>query len=146
MGKYYMYYGADFVPPRTLGKMNAERLKKELILDNIGLCRFHRGWGEEMIPEIVESLYGEGMGNEFLQKINATAARINSRNASVFWETERTVDYLYTFLQRTKNVEKDDREELQYWLDFFEKDRKEAALQFWYEIHKGIHESLTEFE
>ena len=31
------------------------------------------------------------------------------------------------------------------WIDRFEKDKHEAALAFWYEVHKGIHESLREF-
>jgi hypothetical protein len=28
------------------------------------------------------------------------------------------------------------------WLDFFKKDKKEAAMSFWFEIQKGITESL----
>jgi glyceraldehyde-3-phosphate dehydrogenase (ferredoxin) len=47
MGKYYMHYGDEFRPPRELGKMNADRLRKELIMDNTGFCRFHRNWAEE---------------------------------------------------------------------------------------------------
>ena len=54
MGKYYMHYGRDFLPPRELGRECARRLIKELMLDHMGLCRFHRGWAEEMIPDIVE--------------------------------------------------------------------------------------------
>ena len=46
MGKYYMHYGAEFLPPRKLGQACAERLRKELAMDNAGICRFHRGWGE----------------------------------------------------------------------------------------------------
>lgn len=73
-----------------------------------------------------------------------TATRINSRNASVFWESERNFDYLYTFLKRRQLVEGDTDSELLKWIAFFEKDKKEAALSFWYEIHKGITESLRE--
>jgi glyceraldehyde-3-phosphate dehydrogenase (ferredoxin) len=36
-------------------------------------------------------------------------------------------------------------EELNTWIKAFEKDKFEAGLQFWFEIHKGIHESLREF-
>ncbi len=50
MGKYYMYYGNEFITPRELGRKNAERMTKELVLDNLGFCRFHRGWAEEMMP------------------------------------------------------------------------------------------------
>ncbi len=144
MGKYYMYYGTDFVPPRELGRKNAERLKQELVLDNIGTCRFHRNWAEEMLPEVIGSLYEQK--GFFLEKIKLTAGRINGRNASLYWETERSVDYVYTFLKRKKEIDMVEDEELNYWINFFEKDKKEAGLQFWYEIHKGIHESLREFE
>jgi glyceraldehyde-3-phosphate dehydrogenase (ferredoxin) len=143
MGKYYMYYGNDFVPPRTLGRMNAERLRKELVLDNLGMCRFHRAWAEEMLPEIVDILFERK--KQFLEKISVTASRINSRNSSVFWESERTVDLLHSFLIRKREVEGESRPELIEWLNRFQKDKNEAALEFWYEIHKGVHESLREF-
>jgi glyceraldehyde-3-phosphate dehydrogenase (ferredoxin) len=143
MGKYYMYYGEDFLPPRELGRKNAERFLRELTLDNIGICRFHRNWAEEMVPEIMGSLYG--LKDEFLKNISMTASRINSRNASVFWESQRCSDYTYTFLKRRQAVEDDRDKELQKWIGRFEKDKQEAAFAYWYEIHKGIHESLREF-
>ena len=36
-------------------------------------------------------------------------------------------------------------EELVKWIVFFETDKTEAAIGFWYEMHKGIQESLREF-
>lgn len=143
MGKYYMYYGNEFIPPRELGRMNAERLKAELILDNIGTCRFHRKWAEEMMPDVVGSLFG--LKNEYLESIGQTASRINSRNSSVFWESEKNIDFIYLFLKRRFEEDESDNKELKYWVEQFEKNRKEAALEYWYEIHKGVHESLQEF-
>jgi glyceraldehyde-3-phosphate dehydrogenase (ferredoxin) len=142
MGKYYMYYGKDFLPPRELGRKNADRFQKELISDNSGMCRFHRGWAEGMIPEIIESLFG--LKENFLKKISVTASRINSRNSSVFWESERNIDFIHTFLKRKQTVEGNNDAELVKWITAFETDKQEAALNFWYEIHKGIHESLKE--
>jgi len=139
-----MNYGNDFIPPRELGRKNAERMVQELVIDNIGLCRFHRGWAEEMIPEIIESLYG--MKEKYLKNIRTTAARINARNSSVFWESSRSVDYIYTFLKRKKEVDGIKDPVLLSWLEKFETDRNAAALDFWYEIHKGVHESLREFQ
>ncbi|MGC9375117.1 MAG: aldehyde ferredoxin oxidoreductase N-terminal domain-containing protein [Bacteroidales bacterium] len=143
MGKYYMYYGNEFIPPRELGRMDAERLKGELVLDNIGTCRFHRKWAEEMMPDIIGTLFGAK--EEYVKSIGQTATRINSRNSSVFWESERNIEFIYLFLKRRFEEDEPDNEELKYWVEFFEKDKNEAALEFWYEIHKGIHESLTEF-
>ena len=143
MGKYYMYYGNEFIPPRELGRKNAERMTKELVLDNLGFCRFHRGWAEEMMPDVVGSLVD--MKEEFLASIEITASRISSRNSSVFWESERNVDYVHTFLKRERDVEGNTDPELLKWLDAFQKDRREASLSYWYEMHKGVHESLREF-
>ena len=143
MGKYYMYYGNEFMPPRKLGRINAQHFRTELIMDNLGTCRFHRAWAEEMLPEIVESLYGRK--EAFLKSLANTAGRINSRNSSVFWESERSADFIYTFLKRHRDVEGNKDTDLLEWIGRFETDKQEAALSFWYEIHKGIHESLREF-
>jgi glyceraldehyde-3-phosphate dehydrogenase (ferredoxin) len=143
MGKYYMHYGYEFLPPRELGRRNAKQMKQELMLDNTGMCRFHRGWAEGMLPRIVESLYG--MSGTYLDQASITASRINSRNASVFWESERCMDYVYMFLKRKQSVDGETDPELEKWIRHFESDKQEAALAFWYEIHKGIQESLREF-
>ena len=117
-------------------------MKNELTLDNLGFCRFHRGWAEEMIPTIVESLYG--LKDRLQEQIAATASRINSRNASAYWESERSIDYVYTFLKRKQTVDGVQRPELESWIKQFETNKQEAALAFWYEVHKGVMESLRE--
>jgi len=143
MGKYYMYYGQDFYSPRELGKKGAQRLVGEITLDNIGMCRFHRGWAEEMMPEIMESLYGQK--EAYLNNVLVTASRINGRNSSVFWESERSIDLVYTFLQRKHSVENNNDPKLIKWLNAFNKNKNEAAMNFWYEMHQGMQESLREF-
>ena len=100
-------------------------------------------WAEEMIPDIVGSLYG--LKNEFLENIAITASRINSRNASVYWESERALDFVSTFLKRKQTIEGNKDPELITWIERFEQDKNETGLAFWYEMHKGIQESLREF-
>jgi glyceraldehyde-3-phosphate dehydrogenase (ferredoxin) len=143
MGKYYMVYGKDFIPPRELGRQNAERMIQELMLDNLGFCRFHRAWAEDILPDMMEHLYGKR--DDFMKKLKLTATRINSRNASIFWESERNVDFVYHFLKKKADEDGVDNEELNTWIKAFENDKFEAGLNFWFEIHKGIHESLREF-
>jgi glyceraldehyde-3-phosphate dehydrogenase (ferredoxin) len=143
MGKYYMYYGNEFMPPRKLGRINAQRFRDELIMDNLGMCRFHRLWAEEMLPEVIGTLYGAKQ--EFLAGLLATASRINSRNASIFWEPERNADFVHTFMKRHREVDGNTDRDLLEWIERFDRDKGEAALGFWYEVHKGIHESVREF-
>lgn len=143
MGKYYMVYGKEFIPPRELGRQNAERMIKELMMDNLGFCRFHRAWAEDIMPDVIEKLYG--LKKEFMQNLKLTATRINSRNASIFWESERNVDFLFQFLRKKAIEDNVQDQELDNWIKAFEKDKFEGGLEFWFEIHKGIHESLREF-
>jgi glyceraldehyde-3-phosphate dehydrogenase (ferredoxin) len=144
MGKYYNHYGADFAPPRELGRMCAGRMLKELAMDNAGFCRFHRGWVEELAPEIVGSIFGKK--EEFLASTAVTGSRINSRNSSVYWESERNLDFVHTFLRRERDVSGSHDPELASWIDRFEKDKREAGLDWWFEMRKGIDESLREFD
>ena len=143
MGKYYMVYSNDFIAPRELGRKCAERMKQELILDNLGVCRFHRGWAEDLLPEVMDSLFNSK--ERFLRSVAVLASRLNSRNCPVFWESERNIDFVYTFLKRKKEVDNDPDPELSLWLERFGKDKLEAAKEFWYEALKGIDESLREF-
>ncbi|MBN2776549.1 MAG: hypothetical protein JXR36_02840 [Bacteroidales bacterium] len=142
MGKYYNDYGRVFIEPRELGRISADRMKKELMLDNIGICRFHRAWAEDILPDIVEKLFGDK--ECYLQAIDLAASRINSRNSSVFWESERNMDYVHTFFKKKYEEDQSDKK-LNEWLMRFNADKHQAAYDFWYEIHKGIHESLRDF-
>ena len=143
MGKYYMVYGNEFIAPRELGRRCAGRMQQELVLDNLGICRFHRGWAEELLPEVMGALYGQQ--EEFQRGIAVLASRLHSRNCPIFWESSRNIDFLQTFLQRKREVDGDQSPELTLWLERFSQDKLEAAKAFWYEMLKGIDESLREF-
>ena len=143
MGKYYMHYGTDFLPPRKLGRACAERLKKELVMDNAGICRFHRGWAEDMVPEAMEALYG--CRDAYLRSVTVAASRINSRNAGVYWESALDVEFVRSFLKRVRDVDGSTDPELAMWIAAFDADPAAAALDFWFEVRKGIDESLRDF-
>lgn len=144
MGKYYNHYGKEFLPPRALGKENAERMLKELMLDNLGICRFHRAWAEELMPDIVESLFG--CKEAMLKAVSLSASRITSRNASVFFESQRNTDLLHRFLRKKAETTLTNDKELLHWLDRFSENQHQASIDFWYEIHQGLHETLREFQ
>jgi len=139
MGKYYSYYGEDFVPPRELGRMNAGRMVAELMLDNLGFCRFHREWAEELVPTVFREFWE--LDVDLAAHHRALARRLNAYNRSSFYESQRTVAVLHGFLRR-KAEEGTPRPELEAWLRRFDADPREAARDFWYEIRKGVDEAL----
>jgi len=139
MGKYYVYYGQDFVPPYQLGHDNAERFRKELILDNIGMCRFHRAWAEEMIPDLVGYVFG--MKEAYLESIGRLAAEINAHNTTHHWESERVLDFVHAFLRRKRDVDQDTRPQLQEWIEAFETDKRAAGFKFWDALRQGMEDN-----
>lgn len=143
MGKYYMNYGKDYLSPRELGRENARRTIHELMMDNMGFCRFHRGWAEDIIPDLVDKLFG--LKDAYLHNLRLTATRINSRNSAIFWESKRNAQFVHNFLLKKYNEDGVRNSDIEYWLKQFEANSKEAALSFWYEVHKGIHEMFREF-
>jgi len=139
MGKYFEYYGDDFVPPRTLGRMNAERMCQELLLDNMGFCRFHREWAEELVPEIYRDFWEDDA--DLRAHHRRLGRRISAANISAYYRSARVEALVHGYLRR-KREEGVDRPELADWLGRFERDRPAAARDFWYEIRKGIDEAF----
>ena len=77
--------------------------------------------------------------------MRVAASRINSRNSAVYWESGKNLEFVATFLRRRRDVEGDSGPELAAWIAAFEKDPREAGLDFWFEVRKGIDESLRDF-
>jgi len=142
MGKYYEYYGDDFVPPRTLGRMNAERMVQEVMMDNMGFCRFHREWVETLLPDFFRQFIENSI--DVRSHHVALARRINARNQAAFWESGRVVRIVEGFLHR-KAEAGETRPELGEWLGRFAQDPWQAGRDFFYEIRKGVDEALAEF-
>jgi len=55
-GKYWTNYTSTFTEPEEFGKTVAIRIIKEVEISNAGLCRFHRGWAEKILPKLYEVL------------------------------------------------------------------------------------------
>ena len=87
----------------------------------------------------------ESFGSVSALETGVTLRLSPRRNASVFWESERNMDMVSTFLKNKKETDGVSHPEIDRWIDFFTRDKHAAAYEFWYEIHKGIHEMLREY-
>ncbi len=98
MGKYYVYYGSDFLPPDDLGRKNVERMVHELINDNCGVCRFHRGWSEALMPVIMNDRFG--LNIDFKEHHFHLAREINDHQSETSqpWATRRMAEMLEGYL------------------------------------------------
>lgn len=141
MGKYFQYYKNEIVNPYELGKKNVERMIKEFYSDNGGFCRFHRGWVEEILQDIINKHYNINV--DFYSHHKKIAQKINMNNQSVFWECERIVDIVREFFRAKLNENPNDKD-AKLWLSKFEKDKWAAARECWEEVRRGINDALKD--
>ena len=135
MGKYFEYYGADYISPFDLGKKNVERMVKELYSDNGGICRFHRKWVEEILGELINDLYDVNIDIKAHHK--KLAQLINWNNKPVFWESERIVDIIWKYLEKILTGEPENQE-LTVWVEKFRSDKWAAAKEYWEQLRDGM--------
>jgi glyceraldehyde-3-phosphate dehydrogenase (ferredoxin) len=142
MGKYFVFYENKFLPPEKLGKKNVERMTYELFNENSGICRFHRKWSETITDEILEAHYGLEINYKAHQFALARAIHEAESPKSVFWESERVIDLLVTFLEQWSRAGLKD-EQLDLWLEKFHTDKMSAAREWWKAVKKGIDDAFA---
>ncbi len=143
MGKYYVYYGVEWVPPYELGRRNVERMTYELFSDNTGICRFHRKWSELITDEILQAHYGLEVDYKAHQFALARAIYEREKDKTVPWPSERIADLIFGFLEQWERDGLDDPE-LHAWLARFRADKLQAARDFWDEIRRGIADAFND--
>jgi len=142
MGKYFVFYENKFLPPDKLGKKNVERMTYELFNENSGICRFHRKWSETITDEILAAHYGLKINYKEHQFNLARDIHEAESPKSVFWESERVVDLLVTFLEQWSRFGlKDDQ--LDLWLGRFHTDKMAAAREWWKVVKQGIDDAFN---
>ena len=138
MGKYFVYYGVDFLTPENLGRKNVERMTYELFNENSGICRFHRKWAEAVTDEILRAHY---MNLEVDYKAHQfhLAREIYEREAPkiAFWESERVVDMVMGYLEQWES-DGLRTTELTDWLGRFREDKDIAGKDYWNAVSVGI--------
>jgi glyceraldehyde-3-phosphate dehydrogenase (ferredoxin) len=141
MGKYFQCYERLTGDPYELGKINVERMIKEFYSDNAGCCRFHRGWIEALIEDLIDKHFNQRI--DFHAHHKKLAQLINWDNKSVFWESERVIDIVFEYLKKFLKEKPDDKAAKE-WVEKFEKDKQAAAKAYWEEIRRGINDAMKD--
>ena len=141
MGKYFVYYGVDFLPPRELGRKCVERMVYELFSENSGVCRFHRKWAEAIVDEIISSHYQFGVDYKAHQFELARQIYRHDVGNVMPWEGERTIDVIWQYLEKWDRFGLDN-DDLRQWMTRFRADKWAAAQAYWEEIRAGIGEAF----
>ncbi len=141
MGKYFVYYGVEFLPPRELGRRCVHRMVYELFSENSGVCRFHRKWAEAIVDDIIAAHYRFPVDYKAHQFELARQIFEREGGSVVFWDSERTVDIIWQYLESWVGLGLKD-EELHAWVDRFRTDKWSAARAYWDAIRAGIAEAF----
>jgi len=141
MGKYFVYYGVEFVEPRELGRRCVHRMVYEFFSENNGICRFHRKWVEAIVDEIISAHYDLDIDFKAHQFQICKEIYDHEAPTLVYWEGERIVDMMWKFLEDwdTRGLK---NPQFQAWLQRFRDDKHAAARDFWLEIRAGIDEAF----
>ena len=137
MGKYFVYYGFDYLPPKILGQRCVERMVYELFSENTGVCRFHRKWVEAIVDEIISAHYQFPIDYKAHQFELARQIYEADGDQSIFWESQRTIDVIWQYLEKWDRLGLKEPD-LIAWIKRFRADRWKAARAYWEEIRTGI--------
>lgn len=137
MGKYFVYYGVDFLPPFELGRKNVERMTYELFNENSGVCRFHRKWSELITDEILCAHYDLKVDYKAHQYELARDIHHREGPKAAPWESERVIDLIFGYLEQWERDGLKDAA-LDEWLARFRSDKFAAAQAYWREVRRGI--------
>lgn len=143
MGKYFVFYGGEFVAPETLGRKNIERMTYELFNENSGICRFHRKWSEAITDEILIAHYGL-QTNYKAHQFKLTRQIFEREESKILpWESERVIDLIFGFLEQWQRHGLQDPN-LLAWLERFRADKKSAARAWWDATLEGQRAALED--
>jgi glyceraldehyde-3-phosphate dehydrogenase (ferredoxin) len=85
-GKYYSDYHTTVKDPEEYAKICAERTVMEYLLDNLGICRFHRAWVESEIISDTQKEIAKKRIKDLLEYRKLAGAE------PIFWESKRVLD------------------------------------------------------
>jgi len=143
MGKYFVFYNNEFLPPYELGKKNVERMVYEFFNENSGICRFHRKWAELITDEILSAHYDLEVDYKAHQFQLAKEIFDREEMKSLPWNSDRVIDIVVSFLEFWQSQELN-HPELKEWIEKFKEDKQKTALAFWQEIKRGQEDAFKD--
>ncbi len=138
LGRYWTNYSPTFMTPEEYAKSAYERALKEYLIDNAGICRFHRGWAEKILDKLYRELWGIEIdlikhAKEVYKKIAEYAKKAKAE--PVFWETKKSRDLVATIAVEV-GVEE--------WTKKFSEKPEETAREWWDRFYKKIAELVEQ--
>ncbi|MBR9679981.1 MAG: glyceraldehyde-3-phosphate:ferredoxin oxidoreductase [Candidatus Altiarchaeota archaeon] len=136
-GRYCTYYKfAVFIEPEELAKKSWERAVGELWLDNLGFCRFHRGWAEPIMGKLLKKAWGIDIELEQMAKqIWGGIIKYNKKAGAEpqFWDSQRTKDLISLGAIEFGSAD---------WAPRFKHDQEDTLWEYWNWFQQAFQDQL----
>ncbi|UXD21601.1 aldehyde:ferredoxin oxidoreductase [Ignicoccus pacificus DSM 13166] len=131
LGRYWTNYTPTFADPKSFAESSFRRAIKELLIDNSGICRFHRRWAEKLLPKMYEEVYESPVDEEYARSIYKEIAIYNKKAGAepVPWETKKTYDLVATMAENMGS-------------EWAEKFRRGEGIAWWKEFKQRVDELI----
>jgi len=132
LGRYWTNYSPTFMSPEEYAKSSLERALKEYLIDNAGLCRFHRGWAEKMLQDLYREIWGVNVNlivhaKKIYKKIAEYSKK--ARATPTFWDTKKAKDLIASIATEIG---------IEEWAKKFSINIEESAREWWDRFNKTI--------
>ncbi|MFP3237580.1 MAG: aldehyde ferredoxin oxidoreductase N-terminal domain-containing protein [Caldivirga sp.] len=103
LGRYWTNYANTFMKPEDYAKSALERAINEALIDDAGICRFHRGWAEPMLDKMYGEFTGMKPNRDIYRQIAEYSIKANAQ--PVLWESRRAADVVSTLAREVGSKE-----------------------------------------
>ncbi|ADY01081.1 glyceraldehyde-3-phosphate:ferredoxin oxidoreductase (GAPOR) [Vulcanisaeta moutnovskia 768-28] len=121
LGRYWTNYTPTFMGPEDFAKSSLNRAIAEALIDDSGLCRFHRGWAEPVLDRLYIEITGMQPNKDIYKELAEYSIRANTEPKP--WEGERARDVVSTMAREVGSKEwsfEDYEDYINWWRRFKE--------------------------
>jgi len=135
LGKYWTVYSGVFAEPEDFAVKCLERAIYELLVENAGFCRFHRGWAEKILPKLMEKYFNIEKPLERAKSIYKLIAKYQKMAGAypVPWDSRRNIDFMARAAEEYGNST---------WAKLFRENQEQAALEWWSRFYTTLEKLL----
>lgn len=119
LGRYWTNYTPTFMEPEDFAKSSLDRAIMESLIDDSGLCRFHRGWAEPILEKLYVEVTGMAPNKDLYREMAEYSMKAGVQPMP--WEGDRARDVVSTMAREMGSKEwtfEDYEQYLEWWRRF----------------------------
>ncbi len=136
LGRYWTDYNPTFADPEEYARSSMKRALNEYLIDNAGICRFHRGWAESALRDMYRDLLGVDVDirEHALRAYRQIAEYSKMAGAEPrMWEGKKPRDIIFMLAGEVGSEE---------WAAKFARDPEQASSEWWTRFYDEVNREL----